>query len=120
MGRPKKYSPGEKVQPFTGKRFAYIHIWASSEEIRVLCSDPKTIRVLIRSVQQSYPASKIDTRKDLADQVYSVKIQEIEPEDRYTKIAWWLFKMLCEQGWEPMETGENMYKMKACQAKAEA
>jgi len=119
MGRPRKHSPSEKYQPYTVKRYAYIHIWASNDEIRVHCTDPKTIRVLIRSVQQSYPDSKIDTRNDLADQVFSVKIQEINPEDRYKKIAWWLFKMMCEQGWEPMETGENMYKMKTCQLKSE-
>ena len=117
MDRPKEHSPGERNQSFTGNRYAYIHIWASDEEIRVQCTDPHTIRVLIRTVQRFYPDSKIETRKDLADQVFNVKIQEIEKEGRFKKIAWWLFKMMCEQGWEPMDTGDNFYKMKSCQTK---
>lgn len=94
------------------KRFRYMHIWASKNEIRVQCTDPQTIQVLIRAIQRTYPDSITETREDLNHQVYIVKITELEPEDRHQKISWWLFKMLCERGWEPMETGEHWYKMK--------
>jgi hypothetical protein len=94
------------------KRFRYMHIWASKNEVRVQCTDPQTIQVLIRAIQRTYPDSLTETREDLTHQVYIVKITELEPEDRHQKISWWLFKMLCERGWEPMETGEHWYKMK--------
>jgi hypothetical protein len=67
----------------------------------------------MRSIQRTFPDSIVDKREDLAGQVYAVKITELVPEDQHHKIAWWLFKMLCEQGWEPMETGEHWYKMKS-------
>jgi hypothetical protein len=94
------------------KHYKYIHIWSSSDEIRVQCTDSQTIQVLIRAIKRTYPDSHIESRDDLTDQVYIVKISGLEPEDRHNQIAWWLFKMLCEQGWEPMETGDHWYKMK--------
>jgi hypothetical protein len=103
---------GEYSQPEVVKRYKYIHIWSSSDEIRVQCTHPQTIQVLIRAIQRTYPDSYLETREDLTSQVYIVKISELEPEDRHQKLAWWLFKMMCERGWEPMETGENWYKMK--------
>ena len=95
------------------KHYKYIHIWASTNEVRVQCTDQKTLRVLIRSIQRTYPDSHVETRDDLTNQNYSVKISDLEPQDRHQKIAWWLFKMMCQQGWEPMATGEHWYKMKA-------
>jgi hypothetical protein len=94
------------------KHCAYIHIWASDDEIRVQSTDPVTLRVLIRTIENNYSDCNINTRNDLNDQVYIVKIIAMELENRHQKIAWWLFKMLCERGWEPMATGERWYKMK--------
>lgn len=95
-----------------GKHYKYIHIWSSRDEIRVQCTDPQTIQVLIRAIQRTYPDSHIGSKNDLTDHIYIVKIAGLEPEDRHHQIAWWLFKMLCERGWEPMETGDHWYKMK--------
>lgn len=95
-----------------GKRFLYIHIWASDAEIRVQCTDPVTLNVLIRTLEKNYADCRIETRNDLSEELYIVKISAMELENRHQKIAWWLFKMLCERGWEPMETGEHWYKMK--------
>jgi len=111
MGTP--HQPEQSPQQKPSKRFMYIHIWASKEEIRVQCTDPQSIQVLMRAIQRTYPDSQVETRKDLSDQVHSVKITNLVPEDRHQKVAWWLFKMMCERGWEPFETGEHWYKMKA-------
>ena len=92
--------------------YKYMHIWSSNDEIRVQCTDPQTWQILIRTIEVNYTDCQIDTRKDLADQVYVVKISALELDKRHTGIAWWLFKMMCDLGWEPMATGENWYKMK--------
>lgn len=76
------------------------------------CTDPQTIWVLIRAIKKTFREVKHETREDLTGQVYVVKVYGLEPEEQYQKLAWWLFKMLCNQGWEPMETGEHWYKMK--------
>ena len=117
MKTQSKSHPGD-LRPEQGyrqeviKRFKYIHIWSSIDEIRVQCTDPQTIQVLIRAIQRTYPDSHIEVREDFTHQVYIVKITALEPENQHQKIAWWLFKMMCERGWEPMETGEHWYKMK--------
>jgi hypothetical protein len=99
--------PGE-----TRGSYRYIHIWASLEEIRVQCTDPQTIRVLIRAIKKAFNEIQVETKKDLTGQVYVVKLTGISPDDHHQKVAWWLFKMMCVRGWEPMETGDNWYKMK--------
>jgi len=91
---------------------AYIHIWSSPGEIRVQCTDPQTIRVLIRAIKKTFHDVKFETREDLTGQIYAVRITGLEPEERFQKLAWWLFKMLCDKGWEPMETGDHWYKLK--------
>jgi len=105
-------SKGSSPQQGTLTRYKYIHIWSSTEEIRVQCTDQQTIQVLIRSIQRTYPDAITENREDLTDQIYIVKIAGLVPNDRHQKLAWWLFKMLCERGWEPMQTGEHWYKMK--------
>lgn len=92
-------------------RFLYIHIWASDGEIRVQSSDPLTLQVLIRTIEMNYSDCQIDTKSDLSEEIYIVKISALELKDRHQMIAWWLFKMLCERGWEPISTGENWYKL---------
>ncbi len=94
------------------KIYGYIHIWASPGEIRVHCTDPQTIQVLIRAIRKTFREVKIESREDLTGQVYAVKMTGLEPEEQHQKLAWWLFKMMCSHGWEPMETGEHWYKMK--------
>jgi hypothetical protein len=94
------------------KVYGYIHIWSSTGEIRVQCTDPQTIRVLTRAIKKTFRDIKPETREDLTGQVYVVKFTGLEPEEQFQKLGWWLFKMLCSQGWEPMETGEHLYKMK--------
>ena len=108
----KQSSLSESLPSTTGKRYLYIHIWASPGEIRVQCTNPQTIRVLIRSIKKAFLNAQIETKDDLTGQVYAVKVTGLLPEENHQKVAWWLFKMMCNQGWEPMETGENWYKMK--------
>jgi len=103
---------GDYYQPRTVRQFKYIHIWASNDEIRVQCTDPQTLQVLRKVIERMYPDCQADTREDLTDQVNIVKFSGLEPVEGHQKIAWWLFKMMCEQGWEPMETGEHWYKLK--------
>lgn len=93
-------------------KYRYIHIWASLTEIRVQCTDPRTIHVLTRSIRKTFQDAQLETRDDLTDQVYIIKVSGLFPEDQHQKVAWWLFKMLCDLGWEPMETGDHWYKMK--------
>ena len=114
MTTEKRRTPyGSKVkrQEPVGLTFKYIHIWASKDEIRVQCTDPQTIRVLIRTVRKEYPDVEEETRTDLADDIYFVRFSDLEPGNQHRQIAWWLFKMLCGQGWEPLSTGDHWYKM---------
>jgi hypothetical protein len=74
-----------------------------------------TLQVLVRAIERTYPDCQVETRVDLTGQVYIVKISGLDPAERHQKIAWWLFKMMCERGWEPMTTGERWYKMKYCE-----
>jgi len=107
-----KINKRDKIQnSSTRKRFLYIHIWASDDEIRVQSTDPLSLQVLIRTIEMNYSDCQIDTRKDLSEDLYIVKISALELKDRHQMIAWWLFKMLCERGWEPISTGENWYKL---------
>ena len=92
-------------------KFLYIHIWASDEEIRVQCTDPPTLKVLVRHVKENFSDCRIENREDLREELYSIRIAAMQVEKRHQKIAWWLFKFMCEHGWEPMMTGENWYKL---------
>jgi hypothetical protein len=105
-------STGSTDQKESTRRYKYIHIWSSNEEIRVLSTDVQILQVFARAIERSDPDCEIDNRRDLSDEVHIVQVTEMDPPERYRKVAWWLFKMLCERGWEPMATGENWYKMK--------
>lgn len=93
-------------------QYIYIHIWASDKEIRIQCTDPKTINLLNKSVKENFEDSMIALRNDLDEEPYIARITAMELRNRHQKIAWWLFKLLCEHGWEPMETGNHWYKLK--------
>ena len=96
------------------KSYKYTHIWWAEEEVRLFSTDPAIIMKFVDAIELTYDC-KFEYAEDLADQRYKVTITKMEPEDRHQKIAWWMFKMLCERGWEPMDVRGNEYRLKFCE-----
>ena len=99
-------------QPRTIKRYKYLHIWSSEEEVRVKCTDQLTIERVIRAIETTYSDLEIENHEDLTEQVHFIKIKGFNPRERHHQIGWWMFKVLLDEGWEPIDTGEHWYKLK--------
>lgn len=105
-------------------RYKYIHIWSSQEELRVKSTDPAVLEYLIRASKSKYWDGEFERYQDVSEQPHIFRIkgletgEEEENDDQgekkniYLGLAWWMFRMLCDLGWEPMETGEYWYKLK--------
>jgi len=93
-------------------RYKYIHIWSMPGEARIKATDPAVIDMLVTAILKTYPNAQINMEADLTEQVHFVKITQMEPEERHHQICWWMFKMLCARGWEPMEVTKRDYKLK--------
>ena len=93
-------------------RYYYIHLWASDEEIRVQCTDSKTITLLEKSINAKFEDCSVSLKNDLDEEPYVARIIAMPIKDRHQKIVWWLFKLLCNHGWDPIETGSHWFKMK--------
>lgn len=105
-------------------RFRYIHIWASEQELKAKATDPTILDKIIRAILKSYPQAEFETYRDINDQFHAFRMrvpkseadQEGEKSDAerniYLGLAWWMFRVLCDRGWEPMETGSQTYKLK--------
>ena len=98
-------------------RYKYIHIWASQDELKAKCTDPETLEMVIRAINRSVrhqKLKKVDIARhaDISDIVHVIQITAMDDEGEYRRLAWWMFRALCDQGWEPMETSERAYKLK--------
>jgi len=98
-------------------RYKYIHIWSSSDELRVKCTDSKTLESTIRAINKSkkkghFEGVIFERNQDITGHFHVLSIKGMEEEKGYRRLAWWLFSSLCNVGWEPMETSERSYKMK--------
>jgi len=93
-------------------RYDYIHLWSSEEEIRVQCTDPKTITLLEKSIKARFEDCTVTLKNDLDEEPYGAKVVAAPIKDRHQRIVWWLFKLMCNHGWEPIATGNHWFKMK--------
>jgi hypothetical protein len=96
-------------------RFKYIHIWSTDDEARIKATDPQIIGSLLQAIEQTYPACEFDTDTDLTEQVHFASITNLDPKERHHQITWWMFKILCDRGWEPMEVSRRDYRLKLCE-----
>ncbi len=95
--------------------YKFVHIWSTDDETRIKATDPKIIASLLQAIKQTYPACEFDTKTDLTEQIHFASITELEPLERHHQIGWWMFKILCQRGWEPMEVTKRDFKLKFCQ-----
>ncbi len=98
-------------------RYIFIHIWSSKDEMRVKCTDSDTLEMVIRAIGRSqhkeeFKEIDIDRHHDISKITHVISVKGMPEEGDYKSLAWWLFRALCDQGWEPMETRENSYKLK--------
>lgn len=98
-------------------RYKYIHIWSSPEELKAICTDPPTLESIIRAIARAkkegaFKDLKIKRIHDIQDEFHLLNISGMEDEKAYSRFAWWMFRELCEKGWEPMETSIRSYKLK--------
>lgn len=98
-------------------RYKYIHIWASKDELRAKCTDPETLEMIIRAIDKSkqnenFKDIEIERHQDISKITHVISIKGMKEEGDYRRLAWWMFRALCDKGWEPMETGERAYKLK--------
>jgi len=99
-------------------RYKYIHIWAAKDELRAKSTDPETLEMVIRAVEKSKHVEKFkeiesERRQDISNITHVISIKGFDDEGDYRSLAWWMFRALCNKGWEPMETTEKAYKLKA-------
>jgi len=98
-------------------RYKYIHIWSSKDELRAKCTDPGTLEMIIRAIDKSrhdeaFRDIEIERRQDISKITHVISIKGLKDEGEYRRLTWWMFRALCDKGWEPMETGERAYKLK--------
>ena len=98
-------------------RYKYIHIWSAKEELRVKCTDPSTLDMIIRAINKSrhdeaFKDIEIESHQDISKITHVISIKGMKEEQEYHRLAWWMFRALCDQGWEPLETGKMSYKLK--------
>ncbi len=98
-------------------RYKYIHIWSSHDEMRAKCTDPETLELAVRAINYSVEngtLKKVEIQRhcDISDILHGIQISGLDDDDEYRRLAWWLFRALCDKGWEPMETSERAYKLK--------
>jgi len=97
-------------------RYKYIHIWASVDELRVKSTDPDTLERIVRAIgksnQEAFKDIEIERHQDISNIPHAIRIKGMNDEAGYRRLAWWMFRALCDTGWEPMETGEKAYKLK--------
>ncbi len=98
-------------------RCKYVHIWSSEEEVRVKCTDPGTLEAAILAIRRSgekdsnFAQLQIERHKDISGLLNVISIKGFPEASDYPRLAWWLFRALCDKGWEPMYTGERTYKL---------
>ncbi len=101
-------------------RFRYIHIWSSSEEVRVKCTDPVILEEIIKAINRATITNEIlekievERHFDIANVLHGISVTNAD-EEAYRRLGWWMFRALCDQGWEPIDTGERAYKLKSQQ-----
>jgi hypothetical protein len=106
-------------------RFKYIHIWASDQALKVKATDPTILVKFIRAIQKTYPQAEFERHSDINDQFHAFRLRDLNVDSAqggdsdggggknvYLGLAWWMFRVLCDRGWEPMETGSQWYKLK--------
>jgi hypothetical protein len=98
-------------------RYLYIHIWSSGEEVRAKCTNPATLESIIRAVnrnrdREEFKDIEIKHHQDISGYLHVISIKGFDDETQYPRLAWWMFRALCDKGWEPMSTGQSAYKMK--------
>jgi hypothetical protein len=105
-------------------RFRYIHIWASEQELKAKSTDPAILEKIIQAILKSYPKAEFETHRDINGQFHAFRMRVPETEtdqegeksasqrNIYLGLAWWMFRILCDRGWEPMETSPHTYKLK--------
>ncbi len=98
--------------PVRVTRYKFIHLWNSNTEVRIKSTDTEILEKLLLSIKASYKNCEIKKEKDLTKQFHWASITKLESESRYRDICWWMFKILCERGWEPMLAESNEYKLK--------
>ena len=99
-------------------RYKYIHIWAAKDELRAKSTDPDTLEMVIRAVEKSKHVEKfreieIERHQDISGITHVISISGFKDVADYRRLAWWMFRALCNKGWEPMETTDKAYKLKA-------
>ncbi|MBC8507343.1 MAG: hypothetical protein H8D34_20970 [Chloroflexi bacterium] len=102
-------------------RYKYIYIWSSKDELRAKCTDPATLEMIIRAIGKSkhheaFKDIEIERRQDISKITHVINIKGMQEEGDYRSLAWWMFRALCDKGWEPMETGKMSYKLKSKEA----
>lgn len=99
------------------RRFRYIHIWCSDEEARVKCTDQMTLEAvvtaIVRSGERSPVFATLDIQRfyDISGYLNLLVISGFEDGRDYARLAWWLFRALCDRGWQPLVTAEHTYKL---------
>lgn len=92
-------------------RYRYLHVFASEESVKAKSTDPETLERICRAINKANLKGEIVRHHDIAQQLHGICVQGLDAEKNY-RLAWWMFRTACDEGWEPMETGEHMYKLK--------
>ena len=99
------------------RRYKYIHIWTSEDEVRVKCTDPATLEAVVSAIAKSaerdpnFARLEVKHHWDITGYLNVLSIKGFSEAEMYPRLAWWLFRALCDKGWQPMVTAEHTYKL---------
>ena len=75
------------------KTYKILDICVNDGTVYIQCTDPDTLKNIIREGKQYVPSMKI------SEGTYHVRLDKLE--GRPYQVKWWIMQQLCLKGWEP-------------------
>lgn len=85
-----------------------VAIYQISDRIELSSTDPETLEFLVERLLKAYKDADVTSRKLRTRKTFSSVVEGIE-EDEWNAVAYWLFTMLCERDWQPVEFPADPY-----------
>ena len=86
--------------------YAYTEIDATGSGIWLCSTDSESLERILTELRKSIPS--LESRESSllsSEDVYLLSLKRLQGQD--VRVAFWILKQLCQQGWEPYEGGLN-------------
>ena len=91
------------------ERYDFAKVWSDSNGVRLLCTDPTEMELLVSQLKQFFPRLQLyDIQKIPSGEVYFYHIKKLDSKD--ANVLWWIIKHLCSHGWEPLGAASYVHQ----------